>query len=146
MYKIDNLDDLDNLDDDLDTLDDINTKQININNKATLNDTIINNTPVDISTKTISLSQDTDLETIELDKLLSGEIKNINITSITKLNDSTTTSTTNSNPIEYTLESLNNMQLKQLKDIAKIYKVKTSGTKQDLVQSIMNSSNKSTSQ
>ena len=128
----DNLDDLDDLDDL--TLEDTDLKLININNTSTLNETIINNTTPDINTKSINVRQSNDLdtETIELDKLLSGDIKNINIEN--KSNKQTDTQT-NTN-IDHSLDNLNTMSIKQLKDVAKHYKVKTSGTKNELIQAI----------
>jgi hypothetical protein len=68
-------------------------------------------------TKTISLDEQTS-ETIELDKLLSGEIKKIEIE--TKTNNSSN-------------QDLNNMSIKQLKELAKSHKLKTTGSKQELI-------------
>jgi len=104
-------DDLDTLDLDNFDLDTIDVKKV-----------------VDPNIKIISVNQDT-TETIELDDLLSGKediktIKNINLNG------------NGNEKIEYNLENLNNMSIKQLKEIAKQYKAKTSGTKQDLIQSI----------
>ena len=105
------VDDLDTLDLDNFDLDTIDVKKV-----------------VDPNIKIISVNQDT-TETIELDDLLSGKediktIKNINVIS------------NGNEKIEYNLENLNNMSIKQLKEVAKQYKAKTSGTKQDLIQSI----------
>ena len=60
-------------------------------------------------------------ETIELDKLLSGDIKKIEI---------------NENNSNYKLEDLQNMSLKQLRDLAKTSKIKSSGhkTKLELIE------------
>jgi hypothetical protein len=130
--NLDNLDDLDDL-----NLDDTDLKLININNTSTLNETIINNTTPDINTKSINVSQSNDLdtETIELDKLLSGDIKNINIENKSnKINKQIDTKTDIN--IDTSLDNLNTMSIKQLKDVAKHYKVKTSGTKNELIQAI----------
>ena len=109
------------------------SKIININDTATLNETIINDTIPDINTKTINVNNsneiDLDIESIELDKLLSGDIKYVK----TINTENTQTETT----IEYSLDNLNTMSIKQLKDVAKQYKVKTSGSKQELIQSII---------
>ena len=59
-------------------------------------------------------------ETIELDKLLSNNIKNINLNTNTDNNS----------------ENLSNMSLKQLKELAKTYKLKSTGTKQELISLI----------
>ena len=52
-------------------------------------------------------------ETIELDKLLSGEIKTIELDSSQPINEA----------------SLNTMTIKQLRDLAKANKIKSSGNK-----------------
>ena len=74
-----------------------------------------------------------------LDKLLSGEVKNINIKKISE-NTSTTTNIIN-NQNNYTLETLNDMSIKNLKEIAKEYKVKSYGNKSEIIQTILNYKN-----
>ena len=133
------LDDLDNdLELDLDTNNEINfneTKQINIDNNDTLLNTItINNSQQFINldnsnsnVKTISVNENSnynnteteiETETIELDKLLSGEIKKIEI------NNKNT--------------DLNTMSIKQLKELAKTHNIKISGNKKDLITALSN--------
>ena len=97
------------------------TKQINIDNTATLSNTIINNTTqnIDISNnnvKIISVNEDNNTESIELDKLLSGESKKVDII--------------------YKNEDFNTMSIKQLKEIAKANNIKISGNKKDLINAL----------
>lgn len=119
-------DDLDNLDLDLDDIN--NFKQVNLNDTATLEETIVNNITSDDSTKTITFgsenSNNDDTETIELDKLLSGDVKKIEITKDLKNKDNST-------------NDINSMSLKQLKEHAKNLKIKTTGlSKQELITAI----------
>ena len=142
MDDLDNIDDLDNLDD-LDDLD-LNTKLININFDSSLSDTIINtNTNTNLISET---NLNTDIksvlfndidnqsntftnETIELDKLLSGEIKKVDLS---ECNINTNTNNNSNNDTEYKnykIEDLQKMSIKQLKDIAKTNNIKSTGNK-----------------
>ena len=148
---LDNLDtdldaDLDNLNTDLDEeLNTINIKKLekikNINNTLTLEKTIINSDNIDKNNdiKTISLNEnenENENEIMGLDKLLSGEVKNINIK---KISENITTTINKQN--NYTLEALNDMSIKNLKEITKEYKIKSYGNKSEIIQTILNYKN-----
>jgi hypothetical protein len=140
-----NNDDLDNIDLDLDLdleldlneIDNVSpataekTKQISLDDLATLEETIINNINPDDTTKTITFdtnNNNTETETIELDKLLSGDVKKIELK---KENSKDTNDNLNTD--------VNSMSLKQLKEHAKSLKIKTTGlSKQDLINAINN--------
>ena len=111
------------------------SKQINIDNNSTLVNTIINNNVQhqenslsdNKNIKTISVNEnnnsnnintetETKIETIELDKLLSGEIKKVEII--------------------HKNEDLNTMSIKQLKELAKANNIKISGNKKDLITAL----------
>jgi len=99
-------------------------KNINIDTTITLNETILNTTGSGANTKNINLenTENTENTEIDLNELLNNNKDNKNI-KIEK--------------IEYTNEQLNAMTLKQLKEIAKEYKVKSYGSKTDIIQSIL---------
>ena len=106
--------DLDNLEVDLDISNEINlnkNKKLNIDNTDSLSDKIIKS---DLETET-EIEKET--ETIELDKLLSGEIKKAEIIHNTNLD-------------------LNIMSIKQLKELAKKHNIKISGNKKDLITAL----------
>ena len=130
---LDNLD-LDNLEIDLDTNNEINlNKQVNIDNTVSLSDTIINQSTMKFEynndVKQISVTEtnanndskiiktELETETIELDKLLSGEIKKVEIS--------------HNNDLD-----LNSMSIKQLKELAKTHNIKISGNKKDLITAL----------
>ena len=74
---------------------------------------------IDISNnnvKIISVNEDNNTESIELDKLLSGESKKVDII--------------------YKNEDFNTMSIKQLKEIAKANNIKISGNKKDLINAL----------
>ena len=81
----------------------------------------------DIQNDDNELDFDLDLETesIELDKLLSGDVKNINIQNKNEIKKN-----------EYSIEDLNNMSNKQLKDIAEKYNLGVRGGKEQLLTKI----------
>ena len=121
--ELDNLDlDLDNLEVDLDINNEFNlniTKQVNIDNLATLSDTIINQSTINVESNNDikNIKMDLEIETIELDKLLSGEIKKIEINNTNELD-------------------LNAMSIKQLKELAKVHNIKIYGNKKDLISAL----------
>ena len=110
------------------TADNTNTNQtvknVNIDNTISLNETILNTNVSGENTKNINLETNENNENIEVDlnELLNNNKDNKPI-KIEK--------------IEYTSEQLNAMTTKQLKEIAKEYKVKSYGSKNDIIQSIL---------
>ena len=123
---MDDIDDLDNLDDidDLDNLD-IESKILNTENIENTNTEQLDINPVLFNDKKNNLDTNTTInttETIELDKLLSGD------------NEITTSNETKN----YKIEDLQTMTIKQLKDLAKLNKIKSVGnkTKLELIETL----------
>ena len=132
--EVDN--DLDNIDLDLDEID--NVKQVNLDDLATLEETIVNDITPDESTKTITFDSENGNhdDTIELDKLLSGDVKKIELKKQDGNNNNKDTST----------NDVNSMSLKQLKEHAKSLKIKTTGlSKQELINAITTTTSTTTS-
>ena len=131
-FDIEDLEDLNILEDindyNIDEIDNLSLDDNNINefDNLSLDDNNINEL---VNLKYISLTDNTEI--IELDKLLSGDVKNI------KLEKQNTIS---NNKI-YQISELNNMSSKQLKEIAKEYKIKAYGSKNDIIQTILNVNN-----
>ena len=134
-----NLDDINDIDDleNLESIDSINHESTNNESK--------NIKKINISSDENTLSNDTtDLNS----ELNTKDVKKINIDNEQKdnldlnelLNGKTTSSSsiedTNVRKIEIDNNELNNMSIKQLKDLAKTHKLKTSGTKQELINSL----------
>ena len=124
LEDIDNLDDLDDIDN-LDSLD--NIKKIDIT---------VDTTTTDLQSNEINTKQ----EDLDLNELLNGKSdKKAKSNKTDKFDNNEQIDNDNIKKIEITDDSktnLHNMSIKQLKDLAKSYKLKTTGTKSELIAAI----------
>jgi len=114
----------------LDEIKDIDDLDIDISNED-----IITQTPTTTTIKNVVTSRELDIDTNKLDDILNGnQIKH------SSTNDSGNENVKKieiSKPTGIDVSTLNSMSIKQLKDLAKSHKLKTTGTKQELINTIL---------
>ena len=145
IFEINNIDDTisittDPINEDIDAIigtidmDEINTNVNTENDDFTIKNLDETNTIVnDENIKKIDIKNiDINLDEMDLNDILNGN-NNQDITDTTQDTTNTTEDTTSTNEIK---NNLQNMSIKQLKDLAKIHKVKSTGTKTELITSL----------
>ncbi len=135
-----NLDDIKDIDD-IDNLEPIHIKTVQIDTNHIINKTNIDNSSqltdsniiCNNNVKTDILEDVTDLDNVDLDDILNGNITSQKSQNSTESNDKTVKKI---NISDANKSNLQNMSIKQLKDLAKAHKLKTTGTKQELIHAL----------